>query len=164
MERRTVGQVTLKLAWLPVTLALAACAGDSAGPMGPSPMPSGSMGGSASSTGQVASQLQGKWRLQRIEKTGGPGVAVQEPDRFVADFTSDSRVQLVADCNRCAAGYTAGANSLSVSPMACTRAYCSTTAPMDTDFAGLVGAASYWSVSGGQLKLSSSQGSLFLAR
>jgi heat shock protein HslJ len=164
MEPRTMGRVTLKLAWLPVTLALAACAGDSAGPMGPSPLPSASTDGSTSSAGLAGAQLQGKWRLQRIEKTGAPGVAVQEPDRFVADFTSDSRVQLVADCNRCAAGYTAGASTLSVSPMACTRAYCSTTAPLDTDFAGLVSSASSWSVSGDQLKLSSSDGSLLLAR
>jgi heat shock protein HslJ len=47
--------------------------------------------------------------------------------------------------------------------MACTRAYCST-APVDTQFAGLVASTQNWRLSGGELTLTSDQGTLTLRR
>ena len=53
--------------------------------------------------------------------------------------------------------------ALEVGLAACTLALC-TTAPLDTDFAGLVSAARLWSVSGEELTLSSEDGTLILER
>lgn len=151
-----------RMACLPLVLALGACSGSSQDPMSATPVPPvDGMGGQVA--GQSSSELLGVWRLLRLEKSGGPAVEVKTPDRFTADFGSDGRVELVADCNRCNSGYAASRGSLEVGLMACTRAYCST-APLDTDFAGLVSGASAWSVEGSRLTLTSAEGTLHLER
>jgi heat shock protein HslJ len=163
MGPRTKSRLPIRIASLPLLLGLAGCSGQADGPMAASPIPGVDTGRGVASTGTAASPLQGKWRLQRLQKSDQTIVQVQEPDRFVADFAADGKVQLVADCNRCSAGYSAGASALSVSPMACTRAYCQSS-PLDTDFAQLVSAATTWSVGADQLTLRSPEGSLLLGR
>ena len=77
-----------------------------------------------------------------------------EPDRFTATFGPAGLVNLRADCNRCAGGYAAQAESPKVTPMACTRAACPS-APLDTQFATIVGAATAWSATNETLELKS---------
>lgn len=151
-----------RMAWLPLVVALGACGGGSQDPVSATPVPpANGTGGQAG--GQSSSDLLGVWRLVSLQASGGAVVGVKTPDSFTAHFGSDGRVVLVADCNRCNAGYAASRDGIQVGLMACTRAYCST-APLDTDFAGLVGAAGTWSVEGSQLTLTSAQGTLHLER
>jgi heat shock protein HslJ len=91
---------------------------------------------------------------------------VQAPaDAFTAEFTADGHVALRVDCNRCAGGYTAGATSLRVGPMACTRAYCNATAPLDSTYESLLSGAETWTSDGkSRLDVSSSAGVLHFQR
>jgi heat shock protein HslJ len=149
--------------WMGVALLplmLGACQGQPGGPLGASPQP-GTGGGSGQTTGQAVLALVGSWKLTRLEKTGESPVQVASPERFVASFGGDGRVNLLADCNRCSSSYEATAATISIGAMACTRAACAS-APLDTDFAGLVSGATSWEVSGSQLTLRSSQGRLLL--
>jgi heat shock protein HslJ len=90
-------------------------------------------------------------------------VAPSGKERFRATFEADGRLGLQADCNACGARYVAGAGVLEVQPMACTRAYCAS-APLDTQFAGLVGSASSWSIEEGRLTLRAPAGVVILRK
>lgn len=152
----------LRMAWLPLALVLGACGGGSQDPVSATPVPpANGTGGQAA--GQSSSELLGVWRLVGLQTSGGAAIEVKTPDSFTASFGSDGRVDLVADCNRCNAGYAASRDGIQVGLMACTRAYCAT-APLDTDFAGLVSGAAAWSVEGSQLTLTSAEGTLHLKR
>jgi heat shock protein HslJ len=159
MNRRTLWGALA----LPLVLGLSACAGDPQGPVQPSPTAGIGSAGDGGAGSQSTPSLRGEWQLVSLQRAGQEAVDAPAGHRFSADFQADGRVGLVADCNRCSAGYTAGAESLEVGLMACTRAYCST-APLDTDFAGLVSAARRWSLAGEQLQLSSEAGTLRLRR
>lgn len=152
----------LRMALLPLALGVGACSGGSQGPLAATPVsPVSGTGGQVA--GQSSSELLGAWRLVRLETSGGDVVDVKTPDSFTANFGSEGRVDLKADCNRCNAGYAASRGGIEVGLMACTRAYCST-APLDTDFAGLVSGAASWSVEGSKLTLTSAEGTLHLER
>jgi heat shock protein HslJ len=150
----------VKLSWLPLVVGLAACAGSGAGIIDSTALPPGNA--TDGSGAQAASALAGRWKLVRVEKAGQDAIDVEYSDRFTAEFSA-SRVTLTADCNVCTGAYTATPDTLSVGPMACTRAYCPS-APLDSDFAMLVSDAERWSVAGSHLTLSSPKGTLLLSR
>ena len=139
-------------------LALAACSlnGSTALPGASSP------GGSSSPS--VVSLPGGTWRLVSLRETGQPEVAIGRSDLFTAEFTADGRIHLRADCNRCTGAYTSGAGSLGVTPMACTRAYCAATAPLDGTFTRLMGEATAWTTDNQTLELASGAGTLRFQR
>lgn len=121
-----------------------------------------SLGGS--SPVAVASLPGGTWRLASLRETGQSEVAIARPDLFTVEFTAGGRIELRADCNRCTGSYTSGAGSLSVTPMACTRAYCVATAPLDGTFTMLAGDATTWTSSDRQLELAGGAGILRFQR
>jgi heat shock protein HslJ len=145
-------------ALLGVSLAFAACGARGSAPLsGPSVSPAANGG-----TAQDASALAGAWKALALAPTGEAGVTIGDPERFTAEFR-DGRLSLLADCNRCSGGYTAGAGTLSTTPLACTRAYCAS-APVDTQFTALVGSATTWTVSADRLELASAAGVARLRR
>jgi heat shock protein HslJ len=152
-------KITMPLAAVSLMLALAGCSLS-----GGTPVPSApSAGGSA--TAAAATIPTGTWRLVSLRETGQAEVAVSHPELFTAELTADGQVNLRADCNRCHGTYTAGDRRLSVGAMACTRAFCVATAPLDTTFAGLVGGAQTWTASDDQhLDLASDAGVLRFQR
>ena len=124
-----------------------------------------------------APSLGGSSTAVSVSSPRGPGVSCRcaravttrcaspIPGPFTAEFGADGRVQLRADCNRCSGTYTAGSRNLTVGPMACTRAFCTATAPLDTTFAALVGSAQTWTSSDDQhLELASTSGVLRFQR
>src|SRR5262249_28019864 len=141
-------------------LGAAAC-GTTAGSLTSSTPPPSAVGGGASS--QDRPGLLGDWQLVTLTESGRPSVGVAEPQRFTASFGADGLVALRADCNRCSGTYSAGGARLTVGPMACTRAYCSS-APLDTTFASLVQGATTWTAANGGLELRSDAGVLKLRR
>jgi len=114
-------------------------------------------------TGPSVSSLQGTWQLVSLQQAGQAQVSAPGGATFSAEFGSDGRVSVAADCNRCGSTYQADRDTLHVGVMACTLAYCAT-APLDTQFSGLVSAAESWSVANGELELRSAQGTLRLRR
>jgi heat shock protein HslJ len=114
-------------------------------------------------TGPSTSSLQGTWQLVSLQPSAQPQAPAPSGAVFSVEFGSDGRVSVAADCNRCGSTYQADRDTLHVGLMACTLAYCAT-APVDTQFSGLVSAAESWSVAGGELELRSAQGTLRLRR
>jgi heat shock protein HslJ len=140
-------------------LGLAACGVSDSTPLPEAP----SLGGS--STALTVSIPAGTWRLVSLRETGHDEVRVADPGAFAVEFAADGRVQLQADCNRCGGTYTAGSRNLKVRPMACTRAFCAATAPLDTTFTSLVGSAQTWTSPDDQhLELASASGVLRFQR
>ena len=141
-------------------LGLAACGVSDGTPLPEAP----SLGGS--STAVSASIPAGTWRLVSLRETGHDEVRVVDPGSLSSVFGDDARVQLKADCNRCVAGYTARSDgSLTVGLLACTRAFCTATAPLDTTFTALVGSAQTWiSPDDQHLELDSASGILRFQR
>ena len=119
--------------------------------------------GGGTLTAQSRLDLVGAWHLVSVAETGKPSVTVGEPERFTAEFGADGRVSLRADCNRCTGGYTATAGALTVGPMACTKAYCSS-APLDMTFTKLVSDATTWAGGKGSLELRGDSGVLRLRK
>ena len=148
---------------LPLVLGLSACAGDPQAPVQPSPVADAVPGRDGGAGSQSTPAIRGEWQLVSLQKAGQAAVAPPAGHRFSANFQADGRLQMVADCNRCSSSYSAGAESLEVGLGACTRAYCMT-APLDTDFVGLVVGAKRWSVAGEELVLTSESGSLRFRR
>jgi heat shock protein HslJ len=125
--------------------------------------------GAASPDGEsklgVAAIPAGTWRLVSMREAGQAEAVIGQPGTFTAEFGVDGRLSLRADCNRCTAGYSADSRSLNVGLMACTRAFCVATTPLDTTYTALVGSARTWSVSGdGRLELASDAGTLRFQR
>ncbi len=145
---------------LAAAMALAACGRASAPSIADPPSLGGEHSGASTSSPDAA--LLGSWRADGLDLPGEPPVTL-EPDLFAAEFHADGTLALRADCNRCAAGFSAATGSLEVGPMACTRAAC-LSSPRDTQFAGLVGSATSWSVDGDRLELRSPSGAVHLRR
>jgi len=122
----------------------------------PPPMETGSSEGS-----RPVSGLIGTWQLVALTETGQRPVNVAEGERFTVEFSSDGRVALRADCNRCSGAYESEGNFLAIGPMACTRAFCPS-APFDSTFTTLVGRATSWQSVAASLELRSGAGRLQL--
>ena len=111
-----------------------------------------------------ASIPAGTWRLASLQEAGEPASDIGAAT-FTAEFGADGRLSLAADCNRCSAVYEAGDRSLRIGVLACTRAYCAASAPLDTTYTNLVDSARTWSVGpDGRLELTSAAGTLRFTR
>ena len=106
----------------------------------------------------------GEWRLRSIQQADQAVTTVPEPARFTVRFEADGRLAVRADCNSCGGPYRLDEDVLSTGPLACTRAFCITTAPLDTVFVTLLDGASTVHVSGDRLTVSSSRGTLVFTR
>ncbi|HET7293609.1 MAG TPA: META domain-containing protein [Vicinamibacteria bacterium] len=135
-------------------LGLVACGAD-----GPPELPSAPGSGSSART----AGLLGAWQLVSLREAGGATIEIAEPAIFQAEFQADGRLSLVADCNRCSGTYEAGERTLSVTPMACTRAACPSM-PLDTTYASLVGSATAWEATADRLELHAPEGNLRFRR
>lgn len=153
------GTVSRMVGAFGLAVSVVACGGSALGPAAPS-APGGTAGGDV--VAQGVRPLVGTWTAVSV-KVGSEETLVPESVKLTAEFQADGRLNLVADCNRCAATYSATPDTLSVTPMACTRAYCSS-APLDEHFAGLVSATLSWSATAHTLDLSCPTGSVHLQR
>ena len=90
---------------------------------------------------------------------------VPDPDRFTIEIAPDGRLAVRADCNRCSASYSQSSGALRVGPaMACTRAFCSTTAPFDGQYTAALSDATLVRATATSLEFVSSAGVLKFAR
>ena len=110
------------------------------------------------------SDVSGEWRLRSIEQPNQGTITVSEPARFTVRFEADGRLAVRADCNSCAGSYRIEDGALSTGPLACTRAFCVTTAPLDTVFVTVLDGESAVRVSGDRLTVTSARGTLVFTR
>jgi heat shock protein HslJ len=135
-----------------IAVALATLAAGCSGPTGPSnPAP-------------LSERIGGIWTLTSRQLPGESAV----PPPANATFTFqilDGRAGVRADCNQCGGTATIGVNSLTVGPtLACTRAFCSTSAPYDTTFVQVIAGDNLASVDDDTLTLQSDRGTLRFRR
>jgi heat shock protein HslJ len=75
----------------------------------------------------------GTWRLVAIEPVTGPSIAVTDGSRYWIEFVSETQISARADCNSCSGSYTLSGTTVTIGPLACTRAFCGETS-LDTPF------------------------------
>ena len=80
------------------------------------------------------SDLTGRmWRLVSIEPASGPSTVVNDASRYWLEFISETALSARADCNTCTGSYSLSGTTVSIGPLACTRAFCGETS-LDTVF------------------------------
>ena len=113
----------------------------------------------------AAPVTEGVWKLQSFQRVDSTIVPVPDPDRFTIEIAPDGRLAVRADCNRCSASYSQSSGALRVGPaMACTRAFCSTTAPFDEQYTAALSDATLVRATATSLEFVSSAGVLKFAR
>ena len=118
-----------------------------------------------SQSAAAASVTEGVWKLQSFQRVDSTIVPVPDPDRFTIEIAPDGRLAVRADCNRCSASYSQSSGALRVGPaMACTRAFCSTTAPFDEQYTAALSDATLVRATATSLEFVSSAGVLKFAR
>jgi heat shock protein HslJ len=105
----------------------------------------------------------GTWKLGTLQRVDWSVVTIEDPSRFTAEFGSDGQLAVRADCNRCGASYQSAGGTLSVGLMACTLAYCPS-APLDSEYAGLLQGAQSYDSSGETLTVRGPGGTLHFHR
>ena len=156
MIRKFVCVSSRLLAAAGIALSAAACAGSALAPT--------SSDSSTPATGAAAAMIAaGPWQLQALTRSDSSTVVVAEPDHFTLEIVPGDRLAIRADCNRASGAYGLTGATLSVGPLASTKAYCSS-APLDDEYLGLLSGDNTATVTATTLVLSSSRGALRFGR
>ena len=134
-------------------LSLPACSGATTGP---STVP-------AAPIASLALETNAVWHLRTMVSADGAVVTIKDPDLFTLMLTDAGRVNARADCNRASAAYRISGNTMSIGPIASTKAYCAT-APVDGQFLTLLGGENIVTTSDAALQFSSPRGALRFSR
>jgi heat shock protein HslJ len=100
-----------------------------------------------------------RWSLSSLTRPDFAVVTVDEPSRFTLELGEAGRLSVRADCNQCSGGYAIDGESLTVSVLGCTRAFCPS-APFDTEYVSALQQARSFEVNDGTLKVVSERGTL----
>ena len=115
-------------------------------------------------TAPNATDYQGvEWQLASLQRSDFAIVTPPSGASFTARFDDDGQLVAQADCNVCHASYSATGTALSISPMACTRAYCAS-APFDSEYVQALSTATGFEMSDGGLMVRSPAGTLRFVR
>lgn len=96
------------------------------------------------------------WQLRSLELPTGL-VTVGRPENFTVEFRAANAFSAKADCNACAGSYSISGESLTIGPLACTRAFCGA-ASADGAFLDILSNAQKFGVRGTELSLESPKG------
>lgn len=108
--------------------------------------------------------LRGReWVLKVFQRNDGP-TTVPRSGVFTLEFEDRDNVAVRADCNRCSGEYDVTGDRLRISSLACTRAFCTETAPFDTEYVAQLHDARSYFVEGPLLTVSTSDGLLIFDR
>ena len=77
-----------------------------------------------------AARVDGTWNLVQLDAGGVSLSEAKSASRFVLTLAGD-RVLLKADCNTCAGDFRLDGDQITLTPQACTRAFCQSS-PLDT--------------------------------
>src|SRR5262249_45143040 len=104
------------------------------------------------------------WQLQSFKRSDSTSVPVPDPAKFTVQFTTDGKMSIRADCNRCSGSYSLTGTSFTANPaVACTRAACSS-APFDQDYVNALVDTTVVRLNGGTLECVSRRGTLVFAQ
>jgi heat shock protein HslJ len=92
------------------------------------------------------------WKLESIERTGSAPVAIPNPEEYTLRLEDNGRANVRADCNSCNGRYSLDGSSLSITAVACTRAFCGL-GSFDGNYADALENVRSAAVSGNQLTI-----------
>lgn len=92
------------------------------------------------------------WKLESIERVGNPTITIPNPDQYTIRLEDNGQASLRADCNNCTGRYSLEGSSISLSNLACTRAFCSL-ASFDGNYTAALESVRSVSVSGNTLTI-----------
>src|SRR5262245_19631336 len=90
------------------------------------------------------------WMLTSLQEAGSAAVTVADPSRYRLTFGDNGNVAVRSDCNSCSGPYTLSGSTITISAMACTRAFCGD-ASLDSRFTEALQKAGTISMDGEQL-------------
>jgi len=105
----------------------------------------------------------GTWQLRSIHENGSDPISVAAPSRYTLQFQGDRHIAVRNDCNSCGASYTLSGSSLTLSQMACTRAFCGDTS-LDQSYSRALEGATMVSVNGSEMAVTGNGVTLTFAR
>ncbi len=107
--------------------------------------------------------IGGVWELQSLEVPGRGLVQIPVPANYTVEFKDGGQLAVKADCNSCSGTYSISGESMKISAMACTTAFCGS-ASFDTAFLAVLNNANTFSVKDDELTINSLQGIARLKR
>ena len=152
----------MKWVWSSLTLALSLVAALSAAACASNPL-APSVTSSSAATTIAAEVVPGVLKLQSLTRADSTTVTISDPQQFTLEFLDNNRVAVKADCNRASGSFTVNGATLTIGPMAVTKAYCGS-ASLDGEFLSLLGGETVATVSTTSLVLSSARGALRFSR
>jgi len=90
------------------------------------------------------------WMLTSLQEAGSAAITVPDPSRYRVTFGDNGTVAVRSDCNSCSGPYTLSGSTVTISAMACTRAFCGEMS-LDSRFTGALQKAATMSMDGEQL-------------
>ena len=152
----------MKSVWSSLTLSLRLVAALSAAACASNPL-APSITSSSEATTIAAEVVPGVLKLQSLTRADSATVTISDPQQFTLEFLENNRIAVKADCNRASGGFTLNGTTLTIGPMAVTKAYCGS-ASLDGEFLSLLGGETVATVSTTSLVLSSARGALRFSR
>ena len=152
----------MKFAWSTLTLALGLVSAMSVVACANNPLAPSVVSGSQATT-IAAEVVPGVLKLQSLTRADATTVTISDPQQFTLEFLDNNRVAVKADCNRASGSFTVNGATLTIGPMAVTKAYCGS-ASLDSEFLSLLGGETVATVSTTSLVLSSARGALRFSR
>ena len=152
----------MKWVWSSLTLALSLVAALSAAACASNPL-APSVTSSSAATTIAAEVVPGVLKLQSLTRADSTTVTISDPQQFTLEFLDNNRVAVKADCNRASGSFTVSGATLTIGPMAVTKAYCGS-ASLDGEFLSLLGGETVATVSTTSLVLASARGALRFSR
>ena len=93
------------------------------------------------------------WKLESIERVGSPTISIPNPEQYTLRLEDNGQASLRADCNTCNGRYSLDGSSISLSALACTRAFCNL-ASFDGTYTAALESVRSVTVSGNTLTIS----------
>lgn len=95
------------------------------------------------------------WKLEAIERAGSPAVTIPNPEQYTLRLEDNGQMSIRADCNTCNGRYSLDGRNLSMSAIACTRAFCGL-GSFDDNYASALENVRSVTISGNQLTIAGS--------
>ncbi len=97
-----------------------------------------------SATGpSTSARIEGTWSLVAFEPSVGSVEAVDDPQDYTVEFSSDGHLGMRADCNSCSGSFETRGVEMGVGALACTRAFCAPPSESDAFIAAVSDTSSY---------------------
>jgi heat shock protein HslJ len=151
---KSVGSTLTVALSLVAALSVAACANNPVAP---------SVASGTTTTTITTETVPGVLKLQSLTRSDATTVTISDPQQFTLEFLENNRVAAKADCNRASGSFAVNGSTLTIGPMAVTKAYCAS-APLDDEFLRLLSGDTVVTVSATSLVLTSARGALRFSR